>query len=149
MSKKENSRSRARLKRLLSRKREYPTQDELGLIFRSGDKKQRMESVLIAHSGARPEVEGNYKGLDGSESRSSRNGDSKDGTVKFLKIPTIVIIRNELSKAGHEYFSFLSEEGCSYLKEYVEERLRKGEEADKGISGHYAKEDAKAFPSYE
>jgi hypothetical protein len=32
-----------------------------------------------------------------------------------------------LSKAGHQYFTFLSEEGCGYLKDYLEERLREGE----------------------
>lgn len=38
----------------------------------------------------------------------------------FNKIPTMVIVRSELSKAGHQYFTFLSEEGYEYLKDYLE-----------------------------
>jgi hypothetical protein len=36
----------------------------------------------------------------------------------------MVIIRSDLSKARHKYFTFLSKEGCTYLKEYLEKRLR-------------------------
>ena len=43
-------------------------------------------------------------------------------------MPTLVIVRKELSKAGHQYFTFLSEEGCEYLKDYLEERIREGED---------------------
>ena len=52
------------------------------------------------------------------------DGDSVD----FEKLPTIVIVRKGLSKAGHQYFTFLSEEGCEYLKDYLEERMREGED---------------------
>lgn len=49
-----------------------------------------------------------------------------NGNVE-LKIPTLVIVRKELSKAGHQYFTFLGEEGCEYVKDYLEERIREGE----------------------
>jgi hypothetical protein len=39
----------------------------------------------------------------------------------------MVVVRRELSKAGHQYFTFLSEEGCEYLKNYLEERMMEGE----------------------
>jgi len=39
----------------------------------------------------------------------------------------MVIVRSELSKAGHQYFTFLSEEGCEYLRDYLEERIQRGE----------------------
>lgn len=32
--------------------------------------------------------------------------------MDFKLIPTLVIVRRELSKAGHQYFTFLGEEGC-------------------------------------
>jgi len=38
----------------------------------------------------------------------------------------MVVVRRELSKAKHQYFSSLSEEGCEYLKDYLEERFRGG-----------------------
>jgi len=104
-----------------------PTQDELKKIFFSGDKKARASSVLIAHSGLRIKTIGNYEGRDGLTigdlSELKIDGDSVD----FEKIPTLLVVRKELSKAGHQYFTFLSEEGCEYLKDYLEERIREGE----------------------
>ena len=51
----------------------------------------------------------------------------KGSEVSFEKIPTMVVVRSALSKARHQYFTFLTEEACSYLKDYIEERLRDGE----------------------
>jgi hypothetical protein len=39
-------------------------------------------------------------------------------------------VRRELSKAGHQYFSFLSKEACGYLKDYLEARIREGEQVN-------------------
>ena len=44
--------------------------------------------------------------------------------MEFSKIPAQVVIRQKLSKARCKYFSFLGEEGCTYLKEYIQERLK-------------------------
>ena len=49
-------------------------------------------------------------------------------TVEFERTPTMVVVRPELSKDGHQYFTFLSEEGCEYLRDYLEERMLGGEE---------------------
>ena len=104
-----------------------PTKDELRKIFLSGDKRARVACVLVAHSGLRIEVLGNYLGDDGLRVRDLPEMEIKDGKVEFKKVPTLVIVRRELSKARHQYFTFLSEEGCEYLKDYLEERIRKGE----------------------
>jgi len=39
----------------------------------------------------------------------------------------MIIVRPTLSKTRHKYFTFVISEGCTYLKEYLEERLRSGE----------------------
>lgn len=39
----------------------------------------------------------------------------------------MVRVRTSLSKKGHEYFTFLSAEGCAHLKAYLEFRARNGE----------------------
>ncbi|MEM2842205.1 MAG: site-specific integrase [Thermoproteota archaeon] len=104
-----------------------PTKDELKRIFLSGDKKTRTACVLVAHSGLRLETLGNYIGNDGLKVRDFPEMKVKDGSVEFEQIPTIIIVRRSLSKARHQYFTFLSEEGCGYLKDYLEERLRGGE----------------------
>jgi hypothetical protein len=105
-----------------------PTKDELKRIFLAGDEKARVASVIIAQSGMRIEVLGNYLGDDGLRVSDLPELIIKDRVVGFAQVPAIVIVRRELSKAGHQYFSFLSEEGCGYLKDYLELRIREGEE---------------------
>ena len=104
-----------------------PTPEELRRIFLSGDKKARTACVLMAHSGLRPVTLGNYRGTDGLRVRDFPEMRIEEDTVEFERIPTMVVVRPELSKGGHQYFTFLSEEGCGYLKDYLEERMRKGE----------------------
>lgn len=105
-----------------------PTEKELKKIFLSGDKKARVSSVLVAHSGLRIKTLGNYEGEDGLRFKDLPEMKVEGDSVDFKQIPIIVIVRKELSKAGHRYFTFLSEEGCEYLKDYLEERIRGGEE---------------------
>jgi len=105
-----------------------PTQEELRKIFLAADERARVACVLVAHSGLRLEVLGNYKGDDGLRVGDFPEMKIVDGKVEFEKVPTIIRVRPELSKKGHEYITFLSAEGCEYLKEYLEMRIRKGEE---------------------
>jgi len=104
-----------------------PTATELKKIFLSGDKKARVSSVLVAHSGLRIKTLGDYEGEDGLRIRDLPEMNVGGDSVDFEQIPTMVTVRKELSKAGHQYFTFLSEEGCEYLKDYLEERIREGE----------------------
>jgi len=104
-----------------------PSQEELKRIFLSGDKKSRVASSLMAFSGIRPEVLGSYSGSDGLKITDFPEMEIRDNQVTFNKIPTIVVIRPELSKNRNRYFTFLGPEGCQYLKDYLEERIRKGE----------------------
>ena len=105
-----------------------PTPEELRRIFLSGDKKARVACVLMAHSGLRPVTLGNYRGTDGLRIRDFPEMRIEGDSVEFERIPTMVVVRPELSKGGHQYFTFLSEEGCEYLKDYLEERMLEGEE---------------------
>jgi hypothetical protein len=104
-----------------------PTQEELRRIFLSGDKKARVACVLVAHSGLRIKTLGNYEGTDGLRVRDLPEMRIRGGSVEFDVVPTMVVVRPELSKAGHQYFTFLSEEGCEYLRDYLEERIMMGE----------------------
>lgn len=113
------------------REERTPTNEELKKIFLSGDKKERVSSVLMAHAGLRIEVIGNYNSNDGLRVRDIPELKLEGGKVEFEKVPAIIIVRHELSKAGHQYITFLSEEGCQYLQDYLEERLRGGEKLTK------------------
>ena len=105
-----------------------PTKEELRRIFLSGSKQARAACALVAHAGLRLETLGNYTGHDGLTIRDFPELKIKGSEVSFEKIPTMVVVRSALSKARHQYFTFLTEEACDYLKDYLEERLRDGEQ---------------------
>jgi hypothetical protein len=105
-----------------------PTKEELKRIFLSGSKQARTACVIVAHAGLRLESLGNYTGYDGLRMRDLPELKIKGSEVSYEKIPTIVVVRSTLSKARHQYFTFLTEEACSYLKDYLEERLREHEQ---------------------
>ena len=107
-----------------------PTLDELRRIFLASTMRDRVSCVIVAHSGLRLETLGNYLGDDGLRIKDLPEMTVKDGEVTFKQIPTLVVVRDELSKARHKYLSFLSEEGCDYLKQYLESRIQNGENLD-------------------
>jgi hypothetical protein len=104
-----------------------PTKPELKRIFLAGDEKARVACALIAHAGLRPEALGHYRGNDGLRMRDLPDLSVKNQNVELLRVPAMVIVRRELSKAGHQYFTFLTEEACGYLKDYLDMRTREGE----------------------
>jgi len=104
-----------------------PSQEELEKIFLSGDKKSRVASYFMAFSGIGPEVLGNYNGSDGLKVMDFPELEIKDSEVTFTKVLTMIIIRLVLLKTRKRYFTFLGPEGCQYLRDYLEERMRKGE----------------------
>jgi hypothetical protein len=112
------------------RNERIPTKAELKKIFLSGDKKTRATCALIAHCGLRTQTVGNYNGNDGLRIEDFLEMKILNDQVEFDQIPTILVVRRELSKAGFQYLTFLGEEGCEYLKDYLETRIRDGEELD-------------------
>ena len=104
-----------------------PSKEELARILRKATSRGRVIIALMAFSGLRPESLGNYEGTDGL-----RLGDLKElklsDEIQFDKIPVTVMVKSKLSKARHQYFSFIGEEGATYIKEYLEERRKQGEE---------------------
>ena|SRR2546428_2814362 len=71
---------------------------------------------------------GSYKGTDGLEVIDFPELTVKKDSVEFERIPTCFIVRNTLSKAGHEYVSFLPEQECEYLTNSLEMRMKLGED---------------------
>ena len=104
-----------------------PTKDELKQILNYAKARGKCSISLMAFSGLRPESLAYSTGLDGLEIRDLPEVEIKDTQVIFAKIPTMVVVRPEISKAKHKYFSFLGPEGCEYLKSYLEKRLADGE----------------------
>jgi len=104
-----------------------PMKDELKQILNYSKSRGRTSVSLMAFSGLRLQALGNMTGSDGLEMRDFPELHVEGGEVSFEKIPTKVIVRSNLSKAKHKYFSFLGEEGCEYLKGYLDKRLASGE----------------------
>jgi len=107
-----------------------PTQEELGRIFGAGDQRAKAASALLGFSGVRLEVLGDYLGMDGLKIKDLPEMTISKKRVEFEEVPTIVQVRKNLSKTNKHYFSFLCREGCDYLKQYVEWRIRRGEKID-------------------
>lgn len=110
------------------RNERVPTQEELRAIFLAGTPRVRTACVLVAHAGLRPEVLGNYLGIDGLTLGDFPELTVESGSIHFERAPTLIKIRPELSKNSNGYLSFVSSEGCTYIRQYLEMRLRMGEE---------------------
>ena len=104
-----------------------PEKSELVKILRNGSSRARLAISLMAFSGLRPETLGNAEGKDGLKISDFPEMRMDDGKVEFEKIPTMVSVRYTLSKAKNTYFSFLCQEGATYLKEYLESRMNNGD----------------------
>lgn len=108
---------------------QVPSQEELARVFRNSTSRVRLAEALLAFSDLRPETLGSHKGTDGLELRDLPEvrivADKKQ--VEFDKIPTRINVRASLSKTRQKYFTFLGSEGCAYLKEDLEARMRRGE----------------------
>jgi integrase len=104
-----------------------PEKSELAKILRSGSPRARLAISLLAFSGLRPETLGNAEGTDGLKISDFPEMRIDSGKVEFDKAPTMVSVRYTLSKAKNSYFTFLSNEGMTYLREYMETRISDGD----------------------
>ena len=101
-----------------------PTNEELATILRQARTKTGLMISLMAFSGVRPEVIGNFDGTDGLKISDLVDLSIEGGKVEITKMPLRIRVRTSLSKNNKEYYTFLSKEGVVYLKEYLGERLR-------------------------
>jgi len=108
-----------------------PTSDELKQVISYADSRGKTSIALMSQSGLRPQVLGDVNGSDGLKIGDLPELEVKGSEVSFTKVPTMVVVRAGLSKARHRYFTFLSEEGCGYLKAYLEKRVAVGEKLAK------------------
>jgi hypothetical protein len=111
-----------------------PTRQELRRILDVAGMRTKVSISLMAFCGFRPEVQGTLVGDDGLrlsdlpdlkiEQEFDGAGNPTGGTVSFANVPATVVCRKSISKAGHLYFVFLPTEGCQYLKNYLEWRMK-------------------------
>jgi len=116
---------RGRLTRLADEK--PPSADEFRSILNAADLRAKTACSIVGFSGQRLEVLGTYLGEDGLKLRDLPELSIWRKDVRFKKIPTKILVRPELSKNDRQYLTFLCDEGCEYLKEYLEWRISRGE----------------------
>jgi hypothetical protein len=104
-----------------------PIKEELKQVLSYAKERGRCSISLMAFSGVRPQVLGNTDGSDGLELRDLPEVEISGNEIIFRQVPTKVVVRPELSKAKHRYFTFLGPEGCEHLKSYLEKRIAMGE----------------------
>ncbi len=106
-----------------------PEKEELKTILMGCNRRAGAIVVLMAQGGLRPETLGNEDGSDGLRIGDLPELNIEKGKAVFTRTPTIVKVRGEigLSKGGHAYFTFLSQEGCGYLAAYLNRRIAAGE----------------------
>ncbi len=104
-----------------------PTPEELRRILDAADLRAKTALTIIGFAGQRLEVLGTYLGNDGLKVKDLPELLIKRKEVRFEQTPTRIDVRGELSKNGRRYLTFLSEEGCNYLKAYLEWRMSRGE----------------------
>jgi len=108
-----------------------PSREELDRILRMATLRGRVSIALMAFSGLRPESLGNYEGGDGIRLGDLPEAEIRPDGVEFTKVPTMLIVRKSLSKAKHQYFTFVPQQTITYIQEYLEDRVKQGEKLGK------------------
>lgn len=108
-----------------------PLQEELKRVLNASDARARAAISLMAYSGVRPEVLGNYLGTDGLRLADLPEARIEKGEVVFDKVPTRIVVPERMSKTGRPYFTFLGQEGCAYLAACLGKRAEAGEKLTK------------------
>ena len=107
-----------------------PTKDELSKILRKSSSRGRISTSMMGFSGLRPESLGDNHGTDGIRLGDFKEAKITPNGIEFEKIPSIVTIRSNLSKGKFPYFTFIPQETATYIKEYLESRVKAGEKLD-------------------
>lgn len=106
---------------------QVPIQSHLASVLAAADPRSRAALALIAMSGVREQVMGDYLGEEGLRIRHLADAEIKDGRVVFNRTPCRILVPETLSKTDHAWFTFLGPEGCSYLEAYFRKRAERGE----------------------
>lgn len=104
-----------------------PDAQEMSEVFARASLRSSVMMSLMAKSGIRPEVMGNHDGTDGLCMRDLPDIVIHQGVVKCIRMPNQVVVRRNLSKTRHQYFTFLTSSGTKMLLAYLNDRLAAGE----------------------
>lgn len=104
-----------------------PEAAELAELFNRAKLRAGASMALIGKSGLRPEVLGNHNGSDGLMIKDLPDLAVVQGVATFIRTPPRITVRRTLSKAGHEFFTFITDIGAKKLLAYLNDRIVSGE----------------------
>lgn len=104
-----------------------PNGTEMDEILSRAPLREGVVISLMAKAGLRPEVLGNHDGTDGLMIKDLPDLEIVNGVTRFRQSPAKVIVRRSLSKARHQYFTFLTDGGAKRILVYLNDRIAKGE----------------------
>ncbi|WP_179365099.1 site-specific integrase [Nitrosarchaeum sp. AC2] len=104
-----------------------PNAEEMSEIDCKSNLRTSVMISLMAKSGLRPEVIGNHDGTEGLRIKDLPDIVIHQGTVKCIDTPNRIIVRRELSKTRHQYFTFSTSLATKKIIAYLNDRLECGE----------------------
>ncbi len=104
-----------------------PDGPELTELFSRSKLREAATMSLIAKAGLRPESVANYNATDGLMIKDLPDLVIREGLAAFTAKPPRVMIRNTISKARHQYFTFLTDLAAKSILAYLNERILRGE----------------------
>jgi hypothetical protein len=107
-----------------------PDATELTELFNRSSLRSGAIMALMGKAGLRPEVLGNHNATDGLMIRDLPELEIVEGIARFSAKPAKIVVRRTLSKAGHTYFSFITETGAEKILAYINQRMIAGEVLD-------------------
>lgn len=103
-----------------------PESAEIAEMFSRADLRVGAIESLISKSGLRPLVLGNDNATDGLTMSDLPDIAIIQGVAQCIRSPARIVVRKRLSKARHEYFTFLTSSGTQKLIAYLNDRIAKG-----------------------
>ncbi len=104
-----------------------PNEQEMTEIFNKSELRDAVIMSLMAKSGLRPEVLGNDNGSDGLTMKDLPDIIIQEGIARCVNRPMRIVVRAEISKARHQYFTYATTNAISIILSYLNERLSNGE----------------------
>ena len=104
-----------------------PDAQEMSEIYRRAGLRESVIISLMAKSGLRPEVMGNHDGTGGLQMSDLPDIVIHQGRAKCIRTPSRIVVRAELSKARHQYFTFSTRTATEQTAAYLNDRLARGE----------------------
>ncbi len=104
-----------------------PNAQEMSEIYGRAGLRESVIISLMVKSGLRPETIGNHDGTDGLRMSDLPDVVIHQGTAKCIRTPCMVTVRGTLSKARHQYFTFMTASAARNLTAYLNDRLAHGE----------------------